>query len=104
MTDNIKVLSEISGDTDSSRGSSSGSSSECSAPAPGNAPWLYAAVAKSSSSIEIYFTDSGDPYDHYALEYGTSSGSYQWGATNIGGKGTRSYTITDLSPNTTYYF
>lgn len=91
-------------DSNSSSGSGSGSSSGCSAQAPGKEPWLYAAVAKSSSSIELFFTDSGDPYDHYFIEYGTSSGSYQWGATDIGGKGTRTYTITDLSPNTTYYF
>jgi hypothetical protein len=90
-----------SGDSAPSSDSSSGS---CSAPSPGKAPWLYAAVAKSSSSIELYFTNSGDPYDHYALEYGTSAGNYQWGATDIGGKGTRTYTVTSLNPNTTYYF
>lgn len=90
----------------SSGQSSDGSTStpSCSAQVPGKAPWLYAAVAKSSSSIELYFTDSGGSYDHYALEYGTDSSRYQWGASNIGGKGTRTYTITDLSPNTTYYF
>lgn len=97
---------DTTGEASADNSASSGDSSDgtCTAPAPGKAPWLYAAVAKSSSSIEIYFTDSGDPYDHYALEYGTSAGNYQWGATDIGGNGTRTYTVTSLNPNTTYYF
>ncbi len=38
------------------------------------------------------------------MEYGTKSGDYPYGSTNIGGKGTRTYLVKSLSPNTTYYF
>lgn len=100
----IYNVGAVPADPDETPVGSQTSTPACSAQVPGKAPWLYAAVTKSSSSIEIYFTDSGDPYDHYALEYGPAESNYQWGATNIGGKGTRTYTISDLSPNTTYYF
>lgn len=84
---------------------SSTSTSKCSDQAPGNkAPWLYAAVAKSRTSIEIFFTDAQEPYDHYVLEYGTEVGNYQWSATSIGGKGTRTYVVSSLRPSTTYFF
>jgi hypothetical protein len=38
------------------------------------------------------------------LEYGTEAGNYRFSATNIGGKGTRSYLVESLSPDTTYHF
>lgn len=89
----------------SSSGSSSSSAPTCQATQPGEkAVWLYAAIPKSSGSIELYFTDAQEPYDHYAIEYGTESGTYTYGAVNIGGRGIRTYTVESLSPNTTYYF
>jgi len=89
----------------SSSGSSSSSAPTCQATPPGEkAVWLYAAIPKSSGSIELYFTDAQEPYDHYAIEYGTQLGTYTFGAVNIGGRGIRTYTVESLSPNTTYYF
>lgn len=76
----------------------------CAAPAPRSSPWLYAAVAQDSTTMRLYFTDAADPVDHYVLEYGSKSGDYPWGATNIGGKGMRTYDVRGLQPNTTYYF
>src|SRR5687767_11767805 len=37
----------------------------CTTTPPSSAPLLYAATAKSSSSIELFFTDAQEPYDHY---------------------------------------
>ena len=77
----------------------------CGNPPPGTTLInLYSALPKGGSSILIYFTDAADPYDHYALEYGTKSGVYTFAAENIGGKGTRTYEVKGLSPSTTYYF
>lgn len=73
-------------------------------PPGAKAPWLYGAIAQSSTSVLLYFTDADDPIDSYALIYGTQSGSYQYGAVNIGGKGTRTYLVQSLAPNTTYFF
>lgn len=94
--------SGTSGSSDS--GTSAPSAPSCTAQAPGSAPWLYGAIPQSSTSILLYFTDAGDPVDSYALEFGTSSGSYQFGATNIGPKGMRTYLVQSLQANTTYYF
>ncbi|MEP7167533.1 MAG: fibronectin type III domain-containing protein [Candidatus Woesebacteria bacterium] len=76
----------------------------CSQPNPGSAPWIYGAIIQSENSILLYFTDSADPVDHYVLEYGTKSGDYAWGNSDIGKKGSRTYLVQSLSPNTTYYF
>jgi hypothetical protein len=93
-------------DTSSTSGSgtSSPSAPGCGEVAPSSAPWLYGAITQNSTSILLYFTDAGDPVDSYALEFGTEPGNYQWGATNIGGKGMRTYLVQSLQPNKTYYF
>lgn len=80
--------------------------STCKSQQPGDkAPWLYGAIAKSSSEAEIYFTDADKPVDHYVLAYGTKHGEYQYGVPSFGevGKGQQSYTIRSLAPDTTYY-
>lgn len=89
----------------SSSTSSSPSAPVCSAQAPGSkAPWLYGAIPQSGNSILLYFTEADNPVDTYALEFGTKPGEYSFGATNIGGKGSRTYLVQSLTPNTTYYF
>ncbi len=99
------VLKDSLPSADSSQTVPSPSSSVCSALTPGEkVVSLYAALAKDAETVELYFTDAQDPYDHYVLQYGTKSGEYQFGVENIGGKGTRTYTVKGLSPNTTYYF
>jgi hypothetical protein len=77
----------------------------CTTLPPGDkSPWLYAAVPKDGNSILLYFTEASDPVDHYVLEFGTKSGEYPYGSTDIGGKGTRTYLVSYLLPNTKYYF
>lgn len=77
----------------------------CEAQVPGaKTPWVYAAIPQTNNSILLYFTEAGDPVDKYVLEYGTKSGNYAYGAPNIGGKGTRTYLVKSLAPNTKYFF
>ena len=76
----------------------------CAKSAPGSAPSLYGALQENASSVRLYFTDSADPIDHYVLKFGTQSGVYPWGASDIGKKGSRTYVVQSLTPNTTYYF
>jgi hypothetical protein len=90
--------------TTSESTSSSASAPSCDATTPSKAPWLYGASAKSTSSILLQFSEAGDPVSEYVLEYGTEAGNYRFSATNIGGKGTRSYLVESLSPDTTYHF
>ena len=96
-----------SGTNTSSNTSTAGNPSApvCTDQAPGTkVPWLYAAVPKDGNSVLLYFTEADDPVDRYVLEFGTKSGNYPWGSTNIGGKGTRTYLVQYLLPNTEYFF
>jgi hypothetical protein len=77
----------------------------CNDPVPGTTPvWLYLAVPKSQSSVELSFTEGQEPYDKYVLEYGTSSGKYQYAVTDMGDKEITKYLVNGLSSNKTYYF
>ena len=82
-------------------------SSGCSDQPPGSkAPWLYGAIAQDSNSVMLYFTEADGPVNKYVLEYGTSSGNYQYGVQNMGVNldGQMNYLVRNLSSNTTYYF
>ncbi|MEK9179243.1 MAG: LysM peptidoglycan-binding domain-containing protein, partial [Patescibacteria group bacterium] len=97
--------SSSSSSSSSSSTSSSASAPSCGDTSPGaKAPWLYGAIAQDSGSALLYFTEADNPVDKYVLQFGTKSGNYPWGSTNIGGKGTRTYLVQSLSSNTTYYF
>ncbi len=76
----------------------------CEQSLPGTVPQIYAAVSSKSDQITLYFTDSGEPFDHYALTYGLQSGKYSFGSDNIGGHGLRTFTVNSLTANTTYFF
>ena len=70
---------------------------------PASSPAITSTVS-GTNSVTLNFSPAADPVTHYALEYGSLSGSYQYGAANIGGRDTRSYTVKSLSPGTRYYF
>jgi hypothetical protein len=81
--------------------------SACSNVSPtGKLPWLYGAIPQNLNSIKLFFTDADGPVTHYILEYGTKQGIYQYGALDLGekGNGYKQYTVTNLKPNTKYYF
>jgi len=79
------------------------SSSVCSDPSPSSAPVLTGAVA-GTNSVFLTWTPAGDPVSYYLIAYGTQPGVYTYGNPNVGGKETTSYTVSNLSGGTTYYF
>ena len=76
----------------------------CHSTAPGSAPRIYDAKAQGANSIFLTFSGAQDPVSYYAIEFGTESGKYPFGSTNIGGREVRSFIVRSLKPNTTYYF
>jgi hypothetical protein len=97
------------GNRESGRGSGrSGGTSQappCASLEPGkSASWLYAAVPLSPTSIKLLFSSAEGPVDHYALQFGTASGDYTFGASRFGTGETREYLVESLSPGKTYYF
>lgn len=75
--------------------------STCSDTAPGSAPTI-SSTSSGVNSVTLNWIKASDPVSYYAIEYGTTSGSYQYGASNIGNVTT--YTVNSLSPKTTYFF
>lgn len=101
------VLSSPSQASSNSSAITSTSPKDCQDQAPGaKAPWLYGAIAQTSSSALLYFTAADNPVDTYVLTYGTKSGEYKYGVSDLGinSRGQMTYLVQSLSPNTTYYF
>jgi hypothetical protein len=91
------------------QGSGGGSQSDpgCTDAAPGTkASWLYGAIPQTGTSVTLYFTEASTPVSKYVLEYGTKSGEYKFGVADMGvnQRNQMTYTVSSLSPNTTYYF
>lgn len=64
---------------------------------------VWAQSGPNAGEVTLYW-DEAPHADRYALEYGTSSNQYQYGAVNIGDSRSRSYTVKYLASGTTYYF
>jgi hypothetical protein len=86
-------------------GASTGGASApvCSDAAPAGSPTLTSATA-GPNSVTLTWTEGPGPLTYYLVAYGTSGGSYSYGNPNIGGAGTTSYTVNNLSGGTPYYF
>lgn len=61
-------------------------------------------VTTGTNSVTLIWTPARDPVTNYSLTYGLAPGEERFGATNIGDKNIRSFTVSQLSGNTTYYF
>lgn len=75
----------------------------CNDNAPGSAPTLLSATASGANQITLTWAEASSPVTYYLVSYRTP-GDQQYGNPNIGGAGTTSYTVTNLSGGETYYF
>jgi len=75
----------------------------CNDTIPGGAPTLISAVG-GVNSVTLTWTPAPNPVTYYLVTYGTTAGAQTYGNPNVGGAGTKSYTVNGLSGGTTYYF
>lgn len=75
----------------------------CSDTPPGSAPTI-TSIIPGTDSVILNWSKANSPVSYYALEFGTQSGNYQYGASNIGDGNATTYTVNSISPGVTYYF
>jgi len=96
---------------DSSSGDDGGGSPSTASPPrcadlpPSNAPHLFQ-IETTQNQATLYFTPVNDYLSYYYIAYGYSEGDERFGVEFPASlaKGVQSYTIDELSPQTTYYF
>lgn len=70
---------------------------------PIKSPQNLRAVA-GQNSVTLFWDETDDNFTYYLIAYSTNENASNFGNPNIGSKGTKSYTINNLSANTPYYF
>lgn len=76
---------------------------DCGGPIPPAPQGVWTKSGPGAGEVTLYW--KGAPHaNRYAVAYGTTSNKYMYGADNIGGEQTRSYTVKYLTPGTKYYF
>lgn len=70
---------------------------------PGSAPVIFSSTS-TDTSITLNFSPAQDPVTGYILYYGTDPNNLEFGIPPFGDTNTTSYTVSGLSPGTTYYF
>lgn len=64
---------------------------------------VWAKSGPGSDEVTIYWSEASYA-NRYAVAYGTASNKYIYGADNVGGANSRSYTVKSLTPGVKYYF
>lgn len=95
--------SPSSSSSSSSSLSSSSSPPVCNDQKPDSAPTLISAFP-GINTVTLTWSAAKDPVSYYLIAYGTESGKPLYGNPNIGGKGTTSFVVENLSGGVTYYF
>jgi hypothetical protein len=67
-------------------------------------PKLTSVVSNSGSTATLTWINVDNPVSNYLISYGTESKNYIYGNPNVGGQGTKSYTVGGLSKGKKYYF
>nr|MBP9719481.1 fibronectin type III domain-containing protein [Candidatus Levybacteria bacterium] len=76
---------------------------QCNAENPGSIP-IITSIITGTTSVTITWSQALDPVTHYTLAYGPTKEELIYGAPNIGSKGSGSFTVNELTPQTRYYF
>lgn len=79
------------------------SATHCTAQRPGSAPILTSATPQ-DRSVTLTWIEAQDPVTYYLVAYGRSPNVIEYGAPNIGGRGTTSFTVGELTNGVKYYF
>ncbi len=83
--------------------SNSTSSTVCSDEKPQSGPTITSSFA-GINTVALSWKEGSGPISYYLIAYGTEPGKLQYGNPNIGGKGTTSFVVENLSGWQTYYF
>jgi hypothetical protein len=75
----------------------------CTDPKPQTAP-VIVNTQTSDGAVTLVWKEAADPVTHYMLTYGNQRDTYIYGATNIGPKGTHTFTVKGLTNSVRYYF
>lgn len=75
----------------------------CKVARPSSPPILYSA-APGDRSVTLSWVEAQDPVTYYLVRYGTSKENFAYGNPNIGGKGTHTFTVSELTNGVKYYF
>lgn len=79
------------------------SAQECGGPFPPKPAKVWVKAGPMAGEVTLYWDEV--PYaNRYAVAYGARSGDYLYGADNVGGEASRSYTVKSLTPGMKYYF
>lgn len=76
---------------------------DCGGSAPSAPVKVSATSGPKHGQITLYWDEAANA-NRYAVAYGTVTGRYIYGADNIGGEKSRSYTVSALQAGTKYYF
>ena len=79
------------------------SSPVCTDQKPASAPVLVRATP-ALNTVTLTWVKASGPVSYYLVNYSATPGRFEFGNPNVGGAETTSYTVTNLSGGTTYYF
>lgn len=82
---------------------SSVQAADCGGPYPPSPVRVWATSGPMSGEVTLHW-DATAYANRYAVAYGTGNNNYTYGADNIGGSASTSYTVKSLVPGTKYYF
>jgi len=76
---------------------------DCGGPIPPAPLGIKAVTGLKAGEVTLFWQEAAHA-NRYAVAYGKASNNYSYGANNIGGEHSRSYTVKSLIPGVRYYF
>lgn len=98
------IIAVISKQSSLSPDGGSGEPVVCTDVKPASAPKLISAKQTGTNQVILTWEKAQGPVTYYMISYGLNKGTQMFGNPNVGDKNTTSYTVSNLSGNTTYYF